>query len=195
MKSIRFQRAAVCLILALLITLTIPNFFVYAHGFIDQYNDPVPNISSGCGTPKTGNLYQSFTPGGRPPFLSGVDLRLRAGGLFPITGYTTTIRIRSGSPSGTVLAEASTFVSSPPIGGKIVHFEIGPPSIKIKPGTLYVIEWVSPPEGGTILTWMRTTEDTYSGGNGFWCNRNAAPNIDFNFITYKIPANSHVGGE
>lgn len=48
----------------------------------DQVSASATGVSMGCGTPRTGYLYQSFVPS--RPHLANLDLRLRVGGSFPL---------------------------------------------------------------------------------------------------------------
>lgn len=144
----------------------------------DQVNDvEQPSISMHCGGEPM-SLFQSFTPSASP--LAAVDLRLRVGGEFPVTGYDTTINIRSGTPDGDVLGTATTFVPDPQVTGiqLMVNFELLP--IELTPGNTYVIEWISP--AGVILGWM-ADDDTYTGGTAFGCT-GIPLDVDFIFITY-----------
>jgi hypothetical protein len=151
----------------------------------DQVNDAPTGKSRGCGTSRR-SLFQSFTPSAS--ILAAVDLRLRAGGRFPGTGYDTTIRIKSGTPEGPVLrnATATTFVPGPQVPGAqlAVCFEFSA-QIPVTPGDTYVIEWISPPEGGPILSWLFAEDGSYPGGTAFGCTKRAIPDGDFIFTTYK----------
>jgi len=151
----------------------------------DQVNDVETGKSRGCGTPPggLGSLFQSFTPSVSP--LAKVDLRLRAGGGLPDEGYNTTIKIRSDTFDGAVLGTATTFIPGPQVAGTQVwvNFEISP-LIEGTPRETYVIEWISPEEGGKVLTWMTAEGDPYPGGTAFGCTGIAIPDEDFIFITY-----------
>lgn len=98
-------------------------------------------------------------------------------------GYNTTIKIRSGTSDGTVLATATTFVSGPQYPGAqpLAYFEFSPP-IEVTPEETYVIEWIS--EDDKILTWMVAEGDPYPGGTAFGCTGVAIPDEDFIFTTY-----------
>jgi len=145
----------------------------------DQVNDVPASISIGCGNPPDGNLFQSFTPSASS--LTAVDLRLRAGGDFPDEGYSTTINIRSGTPSGTILGTATTLVLPPTIGNQLmVNFEFSPP-LEVTLGQTYVVELISPNQA--ILGWM-VDGDTYFDGNAFGCWEVPISDWDFIFITY-----------
>lgn len=98
-------------------------------------------------------------------------------------GYNTTIKIRSGTSDGTVLATATTFVPGPQRVGaqSLAYFEFSSP-IQVTPGETYVIEWIPP--GDKILTWMAAEGDPYSGGTAFGCTGVAIPQEDFIFTTY-----------
>ena len=197
MKTHHFRKGTIMLLVALLANFALPALATQAHGFIDQYNDPPASITIWCGIPPTGNLYQSFTPGGNPPLLSGVDLRLRVGIRFPDSGYATTIRIRTGSPTGEILGEATTFVPGPQTYGSqlLVHFNFKPAPVIIKPGTIYFIEWESPEDGINVLSWLGRTDNPYPDGILYACRGNPKPQYDQNFITYHVPANPHAGNE
>jgi hypothetical protein len=164
----------------------------HASLILDQANVVFAESTLGCGFPSVGNLSQGFTPSA--PVLAGVDLKLRAGSGFPAHGYSTTIRIRSGSPSGEVLGTASTFITGPRATGAgiVVLFDFIP-GIVLTPGNTYVIEWVSPPEGGGVLTWFASDYDSYPGGTAFGCNGTPIADNDFIFKTYEVE-NTPVGG-
>jgi Ca2+-binding RTX toxin-like protein len=150
----------------------------------DQVNDPATGTSFGCGTPPGGlkHLFQSFTP--TVSNLARVELRLRVGGSFPATGITTTIRIRSGEPSGPVIGTATAFVPGPQPSGqqRLVGFNFAP-ALAITPGSKLVIEWVA--TSGTVLTWMGRIDNPYSGGSMFGCTGVAVPIDDLNFLTFR----------
>src|SRR6185436_5572341 len=102
------------------------------------------------------SLFQGFTPSAS--VLGAVELRLRAGGSFPAQGVTTSIRIRSQAPTGTVIGSASVTLAYRPVStSELVRFVFGSP-LRLTPGSLYVIEWLSPATAGAsadaILTWM-----------------------------------------
>jgi len=155
-------------------------------GVLDQSNDPETGTSFGCSD--TGlSIYQSFTPTASP--LVAVELRLRAGGDFPVVGVDTTVKIRSGSPVGTVLGTATTFVEGPQVVGTqlLVLFSFSP-AITLTPGDTYVIEWLSPAPAGVnanaILTWMGRTDNPYPGGTMFGWLGTEVPSHDLNFRTF-----------
>jgi hypothetical protein len=158
----------------------------YAHAQLvpDQTNDfsPPPQISYGsAGT----ILSQAFTP--TSGNVAAVELRLRLGGSFPNPpgGYSTTITLRSGSPSGPILGSATTFVqgtfdSIGSLPGQLVLFEFSPP-VCVSPGQTYFIQWIAP--DATILTWMGADPGIYLGGSA-WTGLAESPTIDYCFITY-----------
>ncbi len=151
----------------------------------DQGNAVATGNSRGCGTPPggLGSLFQSFTPSAAQ--LSAVDLRLREGGTFPVDGYTSTVRIRSGSPSGAVLGTTSTLVATSQGTGsqRDIRFEFLPP-VPVVAGNTHVIEWVSPPAGGVVLTWMAALGNPYAPGQAFGCQGTAIADEDFIFTSY-----------
>src|SRR6185503_10818565 len=107
----------------------------------DQVNDPVSSTGYGCGSGGQ-SLFQGFTPSAS--VLGAVELRLRAGGSFPAQGVTTSIRIRSQAPTGTVIGSASVTLAYRPVStSELVRFVFGSP-LRLTPGSLYVIEWLSP---------------------------------------------------
>jgi hypothetical protein len=148
----------------------------------DQTNDFQANKSRGCGG-GTNSLFQSFTPSLSP--LGAIDLRLRAGGEFPDKGYNTTIIIRSGTPDGSLLGTKTVFVPGPQaLGAQLeVRFEF-PLPIQLVPGNTYVIEWISPPEGDGVLTWMVAEGNPYTGGTAFGCTKISIVGEDFLVRTY-----------
>lgn len=131
----------------------------------------------------TGSRFQSFTPSASS--LDAVDLLLRAGGSFPTTGYDTTIKIRSNDPQGTVLGTATTFVPGPLTSGvqQMVRFSFSG-AISLTPGQTYIIEWISPQEGGVILGWMGADTNPYPYGTAFGCWGTSIDDTDFVFMTY-----------
>ncbi len=145
----------------------------------DQENDPEASTSFGCGD--TLSLYQSFTP--TQSSLARVQLRLRAGGSLPTAGVHTTIKIRSVSPTGSVLGTATTFVPGPLTGGTqlLVDFDFDS-SLTVTTGAIHVIEWVS--LAASILSWMGTSTNPYVGGAAFGCRGSAIAGTDLNFRTF-----------
>ena len=84
-----------------------------------------------------------------------------------------------------MLGTKTAFVPGPQTTGAQleVRFVLSP-QISLVPGDTYVIEWISPEEGGRILTWMVAETDPYPGGTAFDCTGIAIPEEDFIFITY-----------
>lgn len=151
---------------------------------LDQVNDFTTGISYGCGG--AGHLYQSFIPSNS--YLSAIDLLFRAGGEFPADGYHTTIKILYDNPNGELLGETTVFVPGPISGGTelMVHFAFSEPILLI-PGETYIIEWITPPEGGIVLTWMGADTNPYPNGNAFGCTGLPILDQDNTFITYTPP--------
>lgn len=163
-----------------------PSIKFFTNG-LDQFNDPKTGTSFGCGN--TGlSLYQSFTP--TASSLLAVEPRFRAGGDFPTAGVDTTVKIRSDSPTGTVLGTAMAFVPGSQLAGAqlLVRFNFSP-AITVTPGDTFVIEWVSPAPAGeaadTILTWMGRTDNPYGQGNMFGCTGIPILDNDLNFRTIR----------
>jgi hypothetical protein len=151
----------------------------------DQINDVPASTSLSCGVPPggLGSLFQSFTPAASP--LAAVDLRLRVGGGFPTGGFLTIIKIRENEPEGSVLATAEAWVPGPQSTGEQldVRFTLADP-ISVIPGYTYVIEWVSPQEGGKVLSWMASDSDTYPYGTALGCQGVQIEWSDMIFTTY-----------
>ncbi len=146
----------------------------------DQENDSAATRSFSCGG-ATRSLYQSFTP--TQSSLARVQLRFRAGESFPMAGVNTTIKIRSVSPTGSVLGTATTFVPGPLTGGTqlLVDFDFDP-SLTVTTGAIHVIEWVS--LHASILSWLGTATNPYAGGTAFRCTGSAFSDTDLNFRTF-----------
>jgi hypothetical protein len=148
--------------------------------YSDQVNDPYTGYTVGSGI--GGSLYQSFMANATG--LDGVSLTLTKKGLFPDTGYTTTVKIRSETPDGPVMETASAFVPGPYVQGQQVEVlfkfsETLPTSF----GNTYVIEWVYPVTQG-ILDWMSIPYDSYPSGNYFGPSQVPDLNRDAYFATY-----------
>ncbi len=145
----------------------------------DQENDPEAGTSFSCGT--TLSLYQSFTP--TQSSLARVQLRLRAGGSFPTAGVNTTIKIRSVSPTGSVLGTATTFVPGPVTAATqlLIDFDFDP-SLTVTTGAIHVIEGVS--LNASSLSWMGATTNPYAGGTAFRCTGEVISGTDLNFRTF-----------
>ena len=80
----------------------------------DQVNNVEATKSRGCGSPSVGHLFQSFIPSASP--LEALDLRLRAGGIFPGEfSYTMTtvllVRHAEGGNVGRARAEKLSHVA------------------------------------------------------------------------------------
>lgn len=146
----------------------------------DQVNNVVPSISRECFPSGPFSLYQSFTPKASP--LAAVELMFWQGQYFPAEGYSTTVRIRSGTVYGPVLGEATAFI--PEGTGGLIHFDF-PSPIPVVPGSTYVIEWMTPSPDQHIIYWAGNG-DTYAGGEAYGCLETPIPDEDFIFITYSI---------
>ncbi len=142
-------------------------------------NTAVTGTSMGCGV-GGGSLYQSFLTS--KPKISAIVLRLRAGGKFPAQGFTTTVRLRQGSPQGKVISEARATLAGPVATGKLLDatFQL-PKEVLAKAGERWVIEWITPKEGDGVLTWMMSSGDPYAGGQAYGCAGNAMTADDFVF--------------
>ncbi len=142
-------------------------------------NTVATGTSMGCGV-GGGSLYQSFLAS--QPKITAIALQLRAGGKFPAKGYKSTVRLRQGSPQGSVAAEASATVAGPVTTGKLLDVTYRLPNeIPVQTGQRWVIEWITPKEGDGVLTWMMSSGDPYAGGQAYGCTGNAMNADDFIF--------------
>lgn len=99
-------------------------------------------------------------------------------------GANTTIKVRSGSVDGSVVAEVNSLVpAAVRVGSQpLATFELAEP-ISVAAGSTYVIDWTPP--GNAILTWMVAEDDPYPGGTAFGCPGTPMPSRDFVFSTYE----------
>jgi len=150
-----------------------------SHPPVKAQNTAVTGTSVGCGV-GGGSLYQSFLAS--QPKITAIVLRLRAGGRLPAKGFTTTVRLRQGSPHGSVISEAIATVAVPVTTGKLldVTFQL-PNNVPAQAGQRWVIEWITPKEGDGVLTWMMSAGDPYAGGQAYGCSGNAMNEDDFVF--------------
>lgn len=147
----------------------------------DQINDVIPDTAWECFPSGTFSLNQSFTPQVSP--LVAIDLLFWKAGNFPDSGYSTTIRIRSNSISGSILGESTVFILEDDLPMIRFHFF---PEIQVIPGNTYVIEWITPSPEQQIIHWA-SAQDSYEGGRAYGCLGNPIiPEADFIFITYSI---------
>ncbi len=159
-------RAALGAAIALVAVISFGASELFAHGVVDQSNS-ASNSSKACGSPPIAgaSLLQGFTPtkGG----LSGVELLLSAGGLFPAAGTDVEVRIRTGPPSWEVISTRSARVTGPRNAGEQirVHVDLARPAA-VRPHQLHFIEWVGGGPG-SILSWKISTENPYFGGSLF----------------------------
>lgn len=142
----------------------------WAHGVVDQSN--VWNTTNaGTCSPEGGSLYQSFRPAAST--LIGVDLFLRD---YVPGADLVTLRIRSGGPTGAVLATAKAELT-----GEVAHFDLAP-ALNVLPGSTLTIEWLDKP--GNDLAWKHIDKNTYPYGIAFGCTGAPAPWEDRLFRTY-----------
>ncbi len=131
----------------------------------------------------TGSLFQTFTPSVNS--LPALDLYLY--GTVPAEGYTTTIHIRDGAPTGTVIGSATAFVAY--LGQTDVktdvRFQFSPP-LALVPSHTYVIEWVAPTGPPVNLGWVGYQDVSYAGGPSYGCYGAAGGPIpgDYVFTTW-----------
>ena len=174
--------AAACLLLA-----TEPSA---AQGSVDQSNDAPATTSYGCGSAGT-SLFQSFTPAAGN--LSAVMLHFRAGGGFPSAGTRFAVQIRTGSPTGGVVARAEAAVPGPRSAGADLRvvFALTAPA-PLTPGVEYVIEQVSVTPAGTpaapVASWLGGDGNPYGRGRAYGCAGTPIADRDYNFVTYAASA-------
>jgi len=144
----------------------------------DQRNDPATD--SAFALISGGSFFQTFKPGFTP--ISAIELRLKTGSNF--TGpFETTIRLREGTWTGTILTTATaTIPSTPPGQQMLVRFDFASP-VSVVPEQTYVIEWIAPTVD--VLEWMGTLYDSYARGNFLDGAGNPVAGEDLNFITYR----------
>lgn len=143
---------------------------------LDQENGAIPSATTYSN--QGSSLSQSFTPGASP--LVAVKLLLRAGGSFT-SDYTSIVRIRNGSPTGTVVGTGTQIIPAATTGAHIEATYLLDWPVQVDPGATYVIEWVSP--SPTILTWFGETGDPYAGGEAF-AGSASNQDVDHIFWTY-----------
>ena len=146
---------------------------------VRAYNKASAGSSAGCGV-GGGSLYQSFLAS--HPRIESISLLLATGGSFPSTGYTTHLQLRDCFINGSLLSEAYVTVPGPILAGKQINvlFTL-PHPVSIEVGRRCIIQWTTPPEGDSILTWMYSTGNTYPDGNAFGCNGTAIQDNDYIF--------------
>lgn len=151
------------------------NFTVFTE---DQVNDAATGTTRSA---EGSSLYQSFTPGASS--LAAVKLRLRAGGGFPSTGYTSTVHIRSGSPTGQIVATTTESIPGPIATGATLEVTYAFQSpVAVDPGQTYVIEWESP--SPMVVSWFTADQDPYAGGTAFGPSGTVISGEDFIFSSY-----------
>jgi hypothetical protein len=159
------RRVAVSLLLVLSVTPAL-----WAHGTIDQSHVGDAIQGSHCGT-AGGSLYQSFQPAATT--LAAVDLFLWD--LDPGTNLVT-IRIRSGGPTGVVLATAKA-----ELRGELAHLDL-PTPLNVLPHSTLTIEWLD--RSDDALAWKDIATNNYLRGTAFGCTGVPIPGGDRLFRTY-----------
>jgi len=148
----------------------------------DQINNEVTN-SSYCPVIGGESLYQSFISTNSS--LDAVDLRFEIGGSFPAGGYTTEIKIRADNTTGTVIGNGTAFIPGPLSPGGQVDVRIEFPNpISVIAGNTFFIEWISPIQGNSYLSWMGTGNNEYTNGIAYDSSGSPVVNRDYIFITY-----------
>jgi hypothetical protein len=172
------KRRNLLYVLGVLVSLAI-NSCVTVPTITRPYSGETSGTSIGCGV-GGGSLYQSFLADNTQ--VKSISLLLRAGGKYPSTGYTTHLILRDAIAYGAILAEADTFIAGPQDTGKQItvtfHFEVAP---KVKIGKRYFIQWATPQEGGSVLTWLISTGNAYPDGEAFGCVSTPIQDNDFVF--------------
>jgi hypothetical protein len=147
----------------------------------DQSNTFNTLTSYSCGNGTTQSLYQSFTPSASG--LNRVDLLLRAGSGMG-AGHATVIHIRSGSPTGTIMAGDTVAVPAMSTGQmQWIEFAFNF-TVPVVAETEYFIEFVRPEP--MRLSWIGSGSDMYSRGSAYGCTGTATAN-DYNFKTFAAP--------
>ena len=147
----------------------------------DQSNTFNTGTTMSCGNGTTQSLYQSFTPS--VSGLTGVDLQVRAGGGMG-AGHSMVVYIRSGSPTGSIMAADTVAVPAMTTGQTAwiaFGFDFMVPTVA---ETVYFIEFVRPEP--MRLSWFASGSDMYSRGTAYGCTGTAFAD-DFNFRTYGPP--------
>jgi hypothetical protein len=151
---------------------------VFAHGQLDQVNNPPATTTYSCGAGGV-PLMQSFTPAVGQ--VVAVDLYLRAGGAFPPDGMDLDVRLLAAD--GRELGAATTRMAGPVAAGRVVtaHFDFAAP-VAVVAGTAYRLAWetVVPSE----LSWLGADGDPYPRGEAYSCADQAVTGRDYNFATY-----------
>lgn len=146
----------------------------FAPAVLDQVNDPAPTAYRSFG-PVPSSVWQSFTP--TVSSLVGVDVRLRN---TDTESHTVVIKIREGSPSGTVLGSQPLVVT--PTSSSLFHVDF--PLISLTPGSTYLIELHWDSAGDLYVYWADRSDNPYPGGTAFSPGGIAWPDNDFNFRTW-----------
>jgi hypothetical protein len=142
-------------------------------------NNAATGTSLDCGL-GGGHVYQSFLASST--VIDSIAIQLRAGGSYPISGYTTSIKLRSCSIDGTILSESSVSVPGPLTTGKQLYVTFTlPVPVHVPIGKPLIIEWRTPPEGGSIFSWMVSKGNTYPDGTAIGCSGTSMPDEDFIF--------------
>jgi hypothetical protein len=150
----------------------------FAHGVPDQVGDFPSGALAGC---VSASLFQSFTPALTP--LVAVGLGIVPSGFYPPAGKTVTVRIRQGSPTGPILAQASRFLHDDEFD-PLVHFDL-PAALAVTPGATYVIEVLHPGGPQLLLQAWVSQGSVYAGGTFYDCSSPPVPrNEDARFTTY-----------
>jgi hypothetical protein len=147
----------------------------YAHGTVDQSNDPPTSTYFWCDG-RSGGLSQGFVPSRRQ--LSSVDLRMFHG---IASDAPVTVNVRQGGPTGTVIGSASSSVSATGPLMPLVHFDF-PAALALDPQGAFVIELVTADPG--VVHWMGRADNPYAAATGFGCNGGSIASHDFNFVTF-----------
>jgi hypothetical protein len=155
-----------------------------AHGTPDQINLPETGNSADCGSPGGATLSQSFTPSFRQ--LVAVALQFRAGGSFPSTGATLSIRLES--EDGRMIGQASALATPPSemFSNILVHFDFASPLV-LEPQGQFRIVWIT--TTGAVVSWLLRTDNPYPDGTSGTCGGSPISEWDFNFVTY-VPADT-----
>jgi len=145
---------------------------VLAHGVIDQQHE----TSNGA------SQIDAFEPVGQeftPTMASIVAAEVRLESFNQQGAASITLRVRSLTIAGTILASATQSVPQDLPGGEAwIHFEL-PSAVNLTPGQTYVIELEST---NASHGWQRQNPGSYAGGSGIFSGAISA--LDWRFRTY-----------
>jgi hypothetical protein len=153
---------------------TLGGSVAYAHGTVDQSNDPATTSYYWC-SGRSGGLSQGFLPSKR--LLSSLDLRMFHD---VFSDAPVAVNVRQGGPTGTIVGSASSSVSATGPVMPVVHFDF-PTPLTLEPQGTFVIELAT--ADPAIVQWMGRTDNPYPAATGYGCDGGTLASHDFNFVT------------